>query len=125
MVQWTLRRNLIPEKSLQKNLKPFTLQFVRTSYRGGLLISALLVGAYWTLMHPLIAWHDFVQVYTYVHGSTMVVAFRKNRCCGDFHRVLRTSICSVISTALQERYATSRPKRNTSNEFFNHSIKLW
>ena len=47
--------------------------------QGDLLISALLVSAYWTLMHPLIAWHDSVQVYTYVHGSTMVVAVRTER----------------------------------------------
>ena len=57
----------------------YTSYCTKLTYRGSLLISALLVIAYWTLMHPLIAWHEFVQVYTYVHGSTMVVAVRRER----------------------------------------------
>ena len=58
-----------------------TVQYVLycSELQGGLLSSALLVSAYWTLMHPLIAWHEFVQVYMYVHGSTMVVAVCRER----------------------------------------------
>ena len=58
-------------------------------------------------------------------SRTRLTLSQKEEVLRDFHRVLSTSICSVISTALQERYATSRPKRNTSNRFFNHSITLW